>query len=66
MGTREHDEDQPGCGRCNSQAVSEPEMCGCIEDGFEEALRRWETACPCCFSSAHPEGVEAAVAAARG
>lgn len=66
MSNREHNEDDPGCARCNTASTEEPEVCGCIEDGFEEALRRWETACPCCFSSSHPEGLEAAVAAARG
>lgn len=66
MAEREHDEMTPGCSRCNDASGETPEVCGCIEDGYEEALRRWEKACTCCFSSAHPEGLEAAVAAARG
>lgn len=35
-------------------------------DGYREGLGAWQHSCPCCFSEAHPEGLEAAVQAARG
>ncbi len=38
----------------------------CMVDGYREGLRRWKESCPCCFGAAHPEGLEAAVEAARG
>jgi hypothetical protein len=35
-----------------------------LTDGYEEGLRRWHDSCPCCFSDAYPEGLEAAIATA--
>ena len=65
MAVKIHDPEEPGCAICNPQgAKSTADECKCIENAFAEGLRRWQTACPCCFGDAHPEGVEAAVVAA--
>jgi len=54
-----------GCAVCNPGGkASATDECKCVENAFAEGLRRWQTACPCCFGDAHPDGVEAAVTAA--
>ena len=66
MGVREHNEHQPGCPRCNATGeAAETELCTCLESGYAEGLKRWHDSCPCCFSDAHPEGLEKALEAAR-
>jgi len=64
MPPRLHDQHQPGCPRCQPGAA-DTELCTCIESGYEEGLRRWNTACPCCFTSTYPQGVDAAIAEAK-
>ena len=65
MGLKIHDAEEPGCAVCNPESAKSTTIeCRCIENAFAEGLRRWQTACPCCFGGANPEGVEAAVAAA--
>ena len=65
MGVKVHDEKEPGRPVWNPDATTyATDECKCLENAFAEGLKRWQTACPCCFSDAHPEGVDAAVAAA--
>jgi hypothetical protein len=65
MGERHHDEHAPGCPRCNAEGgAAETELCTCLESGYAEGLKRWHEACPCCFSDAYPQGLEAALAEA--
>jgi len=65
LGVKVHNQEEPGCQVCNPEGkVSATDECKCLENAFAEGLIRWQTACPCCFADAHPEGVEAAVAAA--
>jgi len=65
LGVKVHDEQEPGCAVCNpGGAAMATDECKCLENAFAEGLRRWQTACPCCFGDAHPEGLVAAVAAA--
>jgi hypothetical protein len=65
MATKEHGTTDPGCPVCNPGAPAVADaVCRCMENAYADGLRRWHDACPCCFSDAHPEGVEAAVEAA--
>ena len=65
MGTKIHDDREPGCAVCNPGGKeAAADECKCLENAFAEGLRRWQTVCPCCFADAHPEGLEAAVTAA--
>ena len=64
MSERTHDQHQPGCPRCNPGAA-DTELCTCIEDGYADGLKRWHDSCPCCFSDAYPQGLEAALAEAK-
>ena len=64
MSERTHDQHQPGCPRCNPGAA-DTELCTCIESGYADGLKRWHDSCPCCFSDAYPQGLEAALEEAR-
>jgi hypothetical protein len=68
MAQRIHDDANCGCGVCNPEAspAAAPDLCSCVEDGFREGLERWKASCECCFSEAYPEGIEGALAKARG
>ncbi len=50
--------------RSNADSTVEPEIClTCTEiSGRLEGLRLWQSVCPCCFSSAFPEGLPSAEA----
>jgi hypothetical protein len=63
MAERVHSKHAPGCPNCNDTRI-EPEVCGCLIDGYAEGLKRWHDSCPCCFSDTHPEGLEKALAEA--
>jgi hypothetical protein len=67
METRSHDPFTCDCNTCNPDAVSDvaPDLCSCVEDGFRASLESWRDSCSCCFSEAFPNGIDAAIAAAR-
>jgi hypothetical protein len=61
MAERAHSGHAPGCPNCNAETRVEPEVCGCLTDGFGEGLKRWADSCPCCFGDAYPQGLEKAL-----
>ncbi len=67
MAEKLHDAHAPGCPNCSGDAAGlhGDELCTCLTDGYAEGIKRWYEACPCCFSDAFPQGLEAALEEAR-
>lgn len=47
-------------------APSQSEIEEAGEEGIRLGLQRWHESCPCCFSEAYPDGLEAAVSKLKG
>ena len=66
--TRVHDPKNCGCETCYPQNSPQaaPDLCAHVEDGFRAGLEAWKSSCDCCFAEAYPNGIEDAIARARG